>query len=187
MTPTLDLSNDSHTEIITPSHIFNERDTVYAFTDGACSKGGKGGWSCILQWQDKMMVKFGCGHSPEITSNRMELSGILAAFRSIKKGMVLPFVVYTDSQYCQKAISFWTAGWKRAGWVTAQGTKVKNQDLIEEIYDRYLHSKKMRKTRLEWLKGHQDDSTRAEHQYNCLADNLATQAKMKQVANTRLG
>jgi ribonuclease HI len=39
----------------------------------------------------------------------------------------------TDSEYSIKCITEWSENWKRKGWVTAKGTPVKNQEIIQEI------------------------------------------------------
>jgi ribonuclease HI len=176
------LEQGSHQSIISPPPIiFRESDTIHAFTDGACGKDGFGGWACAIQWNDKLKIKF--GSAEKVTSNIMELTGILVAVKSLKPKDSTPAIIYTDSQYCQKAITLWVKGWKRAGWITAQGTAVKNKELIEEIDDRVREAKKTRSLYIQWVKGHLDNSTHVAHQYNCMVDDIAVQAKKKRITN----
>ncbi|MDP0941359.1 RNase H family protein, partial [Klebsiella quasipneumoniae] len=71
--------------------------------------------------------------------------------------------VYTDSQYVQKGISEWLAGWKARGWKTADKKPVKNDDLwrtLDELVAGHEVS-------WHWVKGH------AGHPGNERADALA--------------
>jgi hypothetical protein len=68
-----------------------------------------------------------CGGEANTTNNRMEMTAVIRALESLKRPSTVE--VHTDSQYVQKGISEWMAGWKRRNWRTADGKPVKNQDL----------------------------------------------------------
>jgi hypothetical protein len=57
------------------------------------------------------------------------------------------------------------------------------QELIEEIDDRVREAKKTRSLYIQWVKGHLDNSTHVAHQYNCMVDDIAVQAKKKRITN----
>jgi ribonuclease HI len=133
---------------------------VDMFTDGACSGNpGPGGWGAILRWNG--IEKELSGGEPQTTNNRMELTAVVAGLRALKKPCQVE--VYTDSQYVQKGITLWLAGWKAHGWTTADKKPVKNVDLwqqLDEAIGRHT-------VHLHWVRGH------AGHPENERADALA--------------
>ncbi|MBI3524663.1 MAG: ribonuclease HI [Betaproteobacteria bacterium] len=138
----------------------NTDDIVDIFTDGACSGNpGPGGWGAILRSQGR--EKELCGGVPDTTNNRMELTAVIEALKTLKRPVRAR--VHTDSQYVQKGISEWIHAWKRRGWLTAGKQPVKNADLW-----RLLDAEAARH-RIEWLwvRGH------AGHAENERADALA--------------
>lgn len=136
--------------------------TIEIFTDGACKGNpGKGGWGALLVYGDHEKELF--GGEAETTNNRMELTAVIRALESLKRPCKVR--LHTDSQYVQKGISEWIAGWKRRGWRTSDNKPVKNQDLWQEL------DVLAAKHHIEWLwvKGH------AGHDGNERADDLANQ------------
>ena len=138
----------------------NSDDTGDIFTDGACSGNpGPGGWGAILRSQGR--EKELCGGVPDTTNNRMELTAVIEALKTLKRPVRAR--VHTDSQYVQKGISEWIHAWKRRGWLTAGKQPVKNADLWR------LLDVEAARHRVEWLwvRGH------AGHVENERADALA--------------
>jgi len=137
--------------------------TVYLFTDGACSGNpGPGGWGVVMRWNDH--EKELSGGEGATTNNRMELTAVIRGLEALRKPCRVE--VHTDSQYVQKGISEWLAGWKARGWKTADKKPVKNQDLWQELDE--LQAK--HDISFHWVKGH------AGHPENERADRLATAA-----------
>ncbi len=135
-------------------------ETVDIYTDGACSGNpGPGGWGAILRHNEREKELF--GYEPATTNNRMEMTAVIEALRSLKRPT--PVRVHTDSQYVQKGMTEWIHGWKRRGWKTAGKDPVKNEDLWRTL-DALAAGH-----RVEWLwvKGH------AGHPENERADELA--------------
>ncbi len=139
-----------------------KQSTVEIFTDGACSGNpGPGGWGAILRYG---------GHEKELsggeeltTNNRMELMAAIRALEAMKRSCRID--LYTDSQYVQKGVMEWMAGWKAKGWPA----RIKNQDLWKEL-DALLQKHDVT---FHWIKGH------AGHSENERADELARQAIRK--------
>jgi ribonuclease HI len=133
---------------------------VQLFTDGACSGNpGPGGWGVILRW--KGIEKELSGGEADTTNNRMELTAVVAGLNTLNKPCRVD--VYTDSQYVQKGVSQWLAGWKARGWITADKKPVKNVDLWQRLDEAVArHS-----VRFHWVRGH------AGHPENERADALA--------------
>ncbi len=137
---------------------------VDIFTDGACSGNpGPGGWGAILR-----VAGEAGGHEKEIhggerdtTNNRMELTAVIEALRTLKRPVKAR--VHTDSQYVQKGISEWIHAWKKRGWRTAGRQPVKNEDLWRVL------DEEAARHHVEWIwvRGH------AGHAENERADELA--------------
>jgi len=135
---------------------------VELYTDGACSGNpGPGGWGLILRWRDEEKELF--GGEPETTNNRMELLAVIEGLKALKKPCNV--TVYTDSQYVQKGMTEWLAGWKAKDFKVKGGGYRVNHDLWREL-DALAgkHS-----VTWQWVKGH------AGHPENERADALARQ------------
>ena len=103
---------------------------VEIFTDGACKGNpGPGGWGAWLVAGESS--KEICGGELNTTNNRMELKAVIEALNALKRPCDV--IVHTDSQYVQKGISEWLAGWKARGWRTASKAPVKNVDLWQAL------------------------------------------------------
>lgn len=141
-------------------------DTIYIYSDGACKGNpGAGGWGALLVSGGHS--KEICGGEANTTNNRMEMTAVIRALESLKRPSTIE--VHTDSQYVQKGISEWMAGWKKRNWRTADGKPVKNQDLWLQLDAlSQLHSIKWK-----WVKGH------AGHPENERADALANQGVLQ--------
>ena len=133
------------------------------FTDGACrGNPGPGGWGVLLRHNGHEKTLYGA--EAETTNNRMELMAAIQALESLTRPCRVRLT--TDSQYVQKGIQEWLAGWKRRGWKTAARKPVKNVDLWKRLdaatsdHDITWH----------WVRGHSG------HPENELADTLANQA-----------
>ncbi len=102
------------------------KEIIDIYTDGACSGNpGPGGWGAILRHNEREKELF--GYEPATTNNRMEMTAVIEALRSLKRPVAAR--VHTDSQYVQKGMTEWLQGWKRRGWKTAGKEPVKNEDL----------------------------------------------------------
>ncbi len=141
-------------------------DTIYIYSDGACKGNpGVGGWGALL---------ISGGHRKEIsggeantTNNRMEMTAVIRALESLKRPSTVE--VHTDSQYVQKGVSEWMAGWKRRNWRTADGKPVKNQDLWLQLDA----LSQLHRIEWKWVRGH------AGHPENERADALANQGVLQ--------
>lgn len=105
---------------------------IVAFADGA-AKGnpGPGGWGVIVVTPSAEVTELG-GRVPHTTNNRMELTAVSEALRSVRD-MPGPVAVYTDSTYVIRGIREWIHAWRRRGWKTVGDKDVLNRDLWEEL------------------------------------------------------
>lgn len=98
------------------------------FSDGGCiGNPGPGGWAAIVITGD-LYEEFG-GGEPATTNNRMELTGAIEGLKRTPRGSKVRVV--TDSRYVTDGASKWLHGWKRRGWLKADGHPVLNRDLWE--------------------------------------------------------
>lgn len=133
--------------------------TVEIFTDGACSGNpGPGGWGALLRYNG--VEKEISGGELETTNNRMEMMAVIQALAALKKPSTV--TLYTDSQYVQRGVTEWMAGWKAKGWPD----RIKNQDLWLRI-DSALQ---VHKVKFVWIRGHDG------HEENERVDKLAVAA-----------
>lgn len=136
---------------------------VVIYTDGACrGNPGPGGFGVVMRYgQHEKLLS---GAEDHTTNNRMELMGAIEGLNLLTEPCRV--ALYTDSQYVQKGISEWLAGWKRNGWKKSDKTAVKNADLWQ-LLDAAQHRHEVS---WHWVKGHNGDPD------NELADQLANQA-----------
>jgi ribonuclease HI len=139
-----------------------------AFVDGSAlsNPGGPGGTGFVVVDRAFHALRFGgtrwdVDGPHAITNNRMELRAVLEALDGLPDGAGVEVV--SDSRYVVDALSKWIHGWRRKGWVTAQGTPVLNRDLIEALDAR---SRALR-VRYGWVRGHDG------HAVNEIVDALA--------------
>ncbi|MBM3512828.1 MAG: ribonuclease HI [Alphaproteobacteria bacterium] len=120
---------------------------VELFTDGAClGNPGPGGWAALLRYNGT--EKELSGGESATTNNRMEMRAVIEGLNSLTRPCRVR--VTTDSQYVQKGITEWIAGWKRRNWKTADKEPVKNADLWMAMDDaRAKHD-----VSWHWVRGH---------------------------------
>jgi ribonuclease HI len=141
----------------------DRKQTVEIFTDGACSGNpGPGGFGAVLRFGQKIKEISGCERAT--TNNRMELTAVIEALRSLKRPCHLR--ITTDSNYVLKGMTQWLPGWIRRNWINSQKKPVLNRDLWEELYTlSQAHT-----IDWIWIKGHSG------HPMNERCDHLAREA-----------
>jgi ribonuclease HI len=88
------------------------------------------------------------GHAAQTTNNRMELTALINAFKSLPDDAQIH--VHSDSQLCVKTINEWAANWERRGWKRAAGP-IANLDLVQQLYALHLQKPGVK---LSWIKAH---------------------------------
>jgi ribonuclease HI len=138
--------------------------TSGVFTDGAAEPNpGPGGWGVVYVVNNEVIAEES-GHEPHTTNNRMELMGLLAAFRVIPKGAHI--IVYSDSELCVKTFTEWAKNWEAQGWTRGKKKEaIKNLELVQEVYEILQDRPEIT---LKWIKAH------AGNRWNEYADALAT-------------
>jgi ribonuclease HI len=145
---------------------------VTIFTDGACrGNPGPGGWGALLRYGKHERIL--SGSDSDTTNNRMELMAAIEALTALTEPCKID--LYTDSQYVQKGISEWLAGWKRKGWRKADKKLVKNADLWQALD---AQADKHQVT-WHWVKGHSGhpENERVDQIANDAIDRLLRQTK----------
>jgi len=107
--------------------------TIQIFTDGS-SRGnpGPGGWGSIIATEES--VKEIGGRESHTTNNRMELSAVIEALRTVRGGATR-ITVFSDSTYVIKGITQWVRSWLKNDWVNSQKKPVENRDLWERLLE----------------------------------------------------
>jgi ribonuclease HI len=126
---------------------------ILIFTDGACSGNpGPGGWGAIIADPAGKVKELG-GSADHTTNNRMELAATIRALDAIKsqKGLVYFF---TDSTYVIRGITQWIWGWRKRGWVNAEGKEVLNRDLWEDLFSLVMDRGTENKIDWHYSRGH---------------------------------
>ena len=144
---------------------------VTIFTDGACSGNpGPGGYAAILKYKEQ--EKEICGALKETTNNRMELTAVIMALKTLKEPCEVE--VFSDSKYVVDAFKkSWINNWQKNGWKTSNKKPVLNVDLWNEL----LALLKVHDVAFFWVKGHNA------HPENERCDSLAVSEMVKMVNN----
>lgn len=133
---------------------------ITIYTDGACSGNpGVGGWGAILIYKDNKKELY--GGNLHTTNNKMELTAVIEALKSLKKECEID--LYTDSKYVKDGITEWLYNWKKNNWKNSQKKDVLNKELWQELDNLQLSHK----INWYWVKGH------ADNELNNRADELA--------------
>jgi len=102
------------------------------YTDGACSRNGQAGSVAgIGVWwgpSDPRNLSERCPGDPQ-TNNRAELIAIIRALETAQTSRI-PLVIKSDSKYAIKCINTWLPAWRKRGFRTTEGTRVKNSELV---------------------------------------------------------
>ena len=142
------------------------------YTDGGCDPNpGPGGWAALIIHNKKLEEISGA--ELVTTNNRMELTAAIEGLRWLRNLSVI--TLYTDSQYLQKGIEVWMAGWLRKNWRGSSGP-VANKELWQEL----LAESQRHQVTWRWLRGH------AGNPYNERVDRLCRMAR-NQLKNHQLG
>lgn len=134
------------------------------FTDGSAEPNpGPGGWGAVYVVDNEIRGEES-GHETFTTNNRMELMGLLAAFRLVPDGVAM--TVYSDSELCVKTFNDWAKNWEAQGWTRGKKKEaIKNLELVQEVY---MILARRPEITLKWIKAH------AGNRWNEYADALAT-------------
>lgn len=118
------------------------------FTDGGCIPNpGPGGWGFVYVI-DNQIKEQKWGQSPDTTNNRMELTGLIEAYKVVPTDM--PLTMYSDSNLCVQTVNQWADGWAKNKWRRKSGP-IANLELVQELYEL---SKQKKNVKLEWIKAH---------------------------------
>ena len=105
---------------------------ILIYTDGGClGNPGPGGWGAIISGPGKVVTELG-GFDAPTTNNRMEMTAILEALRSLGV-KAYSIELYSDSKYSLQGISEWRYGWQKRNWTNQAGKEVLNKELWQEM------------------------------------------------------
>ena len=143
----------------------SQGDPVVVYTDGACrGNPGPGGWAWAVPGGH-----YASGAEGHTTNQRMEITAVLEALRTLIPEAPARIEVVSDSTYVVKCFTDgWWKGWQRRGWKNSQNKPVANRDLWEPLLALALHGDVGVSFR--WVKGHSGDP------WNDRVDELATVA-----------
>lgn len=123
---------------------------IKIYTDGSSlGNPGPGGYAAILVYRNQR--KELSGGFKHTTNNRMELTAVIEALKTVKPDARQKIIVYTDSRLiCDAFHKKWLDNWLNNGWKKSDKKPVLNKDLWEQL----LELTKGRQIKFEWLKGH---------------------------------
>lgn len=131
--------------------------TVYTAVDFDV-KSKRGGWAVVVE-SDGKSIEYS-GSKANTSEYELALTAVLKALESLDGTGSAQ--VYTDSELVQKGAANWVKGWRKNGWLNAQGKPVAHQALWQQI-DRLAQQ---RTVKWQWSRG-----------ASLRADALATDAK----------
>ena len=137
---------------------------ITVYTDGACSGNpGPGGWAWAVAPAGEPRAAAG---ERTTTNQRMELTAVLEALKSLG-GDGVPVEVVSDSTYVVNCFrDGWWVRWEKNGWRNSKKQPVANADLWKPIVEQVRGGD----VRFRWVKGHGGDPM------NDLVDRLAVAA-----------
>jgi ribonuclease HI len=147
------------------------------WTDGSCNNKSTdrvGGYGVVYDFEGQIHVHSDA--SLDTTSNRMELSAIICAIKTIKWSDRLKVTIFSDSQYCIRALcSTAYQFWVRSNPELINGDLWK--EMCELMQDEHNH-----RVQFIWIKGH----AKGKYPLNELADELAKEARLALIAKQLL-
>lgn len=159
----------------------DESEVINVFTDGSCFQSVKNkanrpaGYACVFpeypsfNYSAKLEGK-------EKTNNRAEYTACIMAMKVANKidpKMKNVLYVHTDSELLINSLTKWITGWKNKNWKKADGSPVKNIDLLKILDDLM----KQRVVVFKHVRAHTGKTDWASI-HNDLADRLAKQAAL---------
>ena len=150
------------------------------FTDGSChTQKRMGAWVAIIFVDGAKTVLSGI--VPNITHNRMELTGVLKALDYIKKGhqQVTDITIISDSQYVI-GIPLRAKKLCAADFTTKKGKPIQNDDLVKQL----LQYEKGIPLEFEKIKAHQKQEDILN--YNIEADKLCRSLVRQAILDRRM-
>jgi len=127
---------------------YKEGPQTGVFTDGGATPNpGPGGWGYVYV-RDGQIVSHKHGSSPDTTNNRMELTALIEAYKSLPLDCEIE--VFSDSNLCVQTINEWAKGWERNGWRRKAGP-IANLELVQSLY---REQQARPGVKLKWIKAH---------------------------------
>jgi ribonuclease HI len=148
---------------------------LQAYTDGASSPGGCGGWAYVIV-EDDVEIRRASGSALGVTHQRMEIRAVAEALRA--SPVTLPLEVVGDSAYVIDCfLEEWHVRWESNGWRNYSRRPVANRD----EWERAIGAWREREATTTWtrIKGHNGDK------WNELVDGLAVAAKLNPFQGSR--
>jgi len=107
------------------------RADVVIHVHGTClGSEGPGGWAAIVQSTKQREPHRISGSAAQTTSNRMELTAVMEALRTLEPTRLRVHVLSSNG-YAIDGLSKWMMGWHSKGWPS----KIKHTDLWRPLYD----------------------------------------------------
>lgn len=117
-------------------------DTINVFTDGSCIQNAKNknsvrpaGYACVFPEHPKYSYAAKL-EGKEKTNNRAEFTACVVALQiadKIDPKHEKTLKVFTDSELLINSVTKWLSGWKAKNWKKADGSPVKNVDLLKVL------------------------------------------------------
>lgn len=140
------------TSVSTTTTMAPQPDFINVFTDGSCIQSTKknaasrpAGYACVFPEYPKLNFAAKL-EGKEKTNNRAEFTACIVALQISEKDIdpkfERPLKVYTDSELLINSLTKWLPGWKAKNWKKADGSPVKNVDLLK-VLDELLKRRKV--------------------------------------------
>ena len=145
-------SSPTQTTSSTITTTMQQPNFINVFTDGSCIQSTKknagsrpAGYACVFPEYPKLNFAAKL-EGKEKTNNRAEFTACIVALEISEKDIDPKFErtlkVYTDSELLINSLTKWLPGWKAKNWKKADGSPVKNVDLLK-VLDELLKKRKV--------------------------------------------
>lgn len=115
---------------------------LHIYIDGSSRGNGgkhpKGGLGIVIFDDNNSIIDAYCQYFDNVTNNQMELQACLKAFELLNSKYKNQFAtIYSDSSYCINTLTSWIYSWSQNNWTNKKGQKIKNLDIVNQLYKYY--------------------------------------------------
>jgi ribonuclease HI len=158
--------------------------TMVIKVDGGCRANGQqgaiGAAAAVILGRNEVILKTWTRelpNHPRATNQRAEISAIILAlelalekYDSLSNTVYMDITIMSDSRHAVECMNTWICKWAQNGWINAKGSKVANQDLIQQASDMDYELNERGRVTYKWIP--RSENGAADEACNTCMDNM---------------